>query len=242
MQEAIEQGAKYLHVFNLGQRVTINNAGTQLCVRFKIVLDNVPRKRQANERALVFLKRLTELGDDAPSPNRVLFSESQLAATAVYRQIFGDTELCFEQPICGLEIDAAAMQAAQLRSNRHIRSMAIAFLERSTVTRERPVSARVSEIVHRLLATGELTVDLVAESLNLNRRTLQRRLDAEGMRFVTIVEAVRRERAERYLAESRMPLSQVAALLGYTEQSAFNRACRRWFDTTPRRYRERLLE
>ncbi|MFC3102334.1 helix-turn-helix domain-containing protein [Salinisphaera aquimarina] len=35
-----------------------------------------------------------------------------------------------------------------------------------------------------------------------------------------------------------MPFNQVAALLGYTEQSAFNRACKRWFATTPRQYRQ----
>ncbi len=242
VREALEQGAKYLHVFNPGQRVSVHREGTQLCMRFEIVLDNVARKRQAHERALVFIKRLTELGSGAPAPSRMLFAESQLAATGVYRRVFGNTTLCFDQPVCGLDIDAAAMQVALRRSNRHIRSMAIAFLEQGRVTRERPVSSRVHEIVHRLLPTGTLTIDLAAEYLNLNRRTLQRRLDGEGARFAVIVEAVRRERAERYLAENRMPLSQVAALLGYTEQSAFNRACRRWFDTTPRRYRQRLLE
>jgi AraC-like DNA-binding protein len=34
-----------------------------------------------------------------------------------------------------------------------------------------------------------------------------------------------------------MPFSQIAGLLGYSEQSAFNRACRLWFGKTPRQYR-----
>jgi AraC-like DNA-binding protein len=39
-----------------------------------------------------------------------------------------------------------------------------------------------------------------------------------------------------------MPMSQVAGLLGYSEQSVFNRACRRWFDDTPRTVRRKLLD
>ena len=39
----------------------------------------------------------------------------------------------------------------------------------------------------------------------------------------------RRDQAARYLAEPRLHLSQIAGLLGYTEQSTFNRSCRRWF-------------
>ena len=44
---------------------------------------------------------------------------------------------------------------------------------------------------------------------------------------------VRRNRAETYLAERAIPMSHVAAMLGYAEQSSFNRACLRWFGTMP---------
>jgi methylphosphotriester-DNA--protein-cysteine methyltransferase len=44
----------------------------------------------------------------------------------------------------------------------------------------------------------------------------------------------------RYLAEPGLYLSQIAVLLGYSEQSALNRSCRRWFGKTPRQYRAGL--
>ncbi|WP_353109376.1 AraC family transcriptional regulator [Salinisphaera dokdonensis] len=240
--EAIEQAAKYLHVFNPGQRITVRRDGAQVCLRFQIVLDNVPYTRQANERALVFLKRTIELGGDVPPPRRVLFSDSRLASLGVYREVFGTTELHFEQAVCGLDIDAATMQASLHRSNRHIRSMAIAFLEQTGGVRERQVSMRVREICRRLLPARGVSIDLAAEYLNLNRRTLQRRLVAEGTSFSAVLDDVRADLASRYLAERDLPLSHVAALLGYTEQSAFNRACRRWFAATPRMCREQILE
>ena len=239
--QAFEQAAKYLHVFNPGQRMTIRRNGARVCLRFQILLDNVPYARQANERALVFLKRTLELGGEAAPPRRVLFSDSQLAPTSVYREVFGTDALSFNEAVCGLDVDRATMTASLRRSNPHIRSMAIAFMEQTGGTREREVSTRVREICRRLLPTGGVGIDIAAEYLNLNRRTLQRRLVDEGTSFSAVLDAVRIDLAIRYLGESDLPLSQVAALLGYTEQSAFNRSCRRWFGETPRVRRRILL-
>ena len=239
--EAIEQSARYLHVFNPGQRMTVRTSGSDLCLRFEIVLENVLAARQARERALVFVKRLTEMGGDAPAPTRVLFADSRLAPLPVYRRILGNAPLCFEAGECGLDIDAAAMQTSLRRSNRHIRAMASAYMQQVGDAREQPVSVRLREIIRRLLPMGRAHIDAAAEYLHMNRRTLQRRLVDEGSSFSVQLEFVRRELAANYLAEHDMPLSQVAALLGYTEQSALNRACRRWFAATPRAYRHRSM-
>ncbi len=238
--EAIEQAARYLHVFNPGQRMTIRREGAQVCLRFEILLENVPHTRQANERALVFLKRALELGGDVAPPRRVLFRDSRLAPLSVYRRVFGTGTLLFDQAECGLDVDKATMAASLQRSNPHIRAMAIAFMEQAAGPRAQQVSLRVRDICRRLLPTGGASIDIAAEYLNLNRRTLQRRLADEGTGFSAVLDGVRADMATRYLAEADLPLGQVAALLGYTEQSALNRACRRWFGLTPRGYRQRL--
>jgi AraC-like DNA-binding protein len=51
-----------------------------------------------------------------------------------------------------------------------------------------------------------------------------------------VIDRERRAQAARYLAVPGLHLNQIAGLLGYTEQSAFNRSCRRWFGKTPRQY------
>ena len=71
----------------------------------------------------------------------------------------------------------------------------------------------------------------------MHERTLQRRLGAHGLYFEKVIDQLRRMRAADYLPHTALPLSQVAALLGYREQSSFNRACRRWFDATPQEFR-----
>ena len=71
----------------------------------------------------------------------------------------------------------------------------------------------------------------------MHPRTLQRRLATEGIRCQDVIDRERRAQAVQYLAVSELHLSQIAGLLGYTEQSALNRSCRRWFGKTPRQYR-----
>src|SRR5258705_10637328 len=74
----------------------------------------------------------------------------------------------------------------------------------------------------------------------MHARTLQRRLATEGVRCQDLIERERRDQAARYLAEPGLHLSQITGLLGYSEQSALNRSCRRWFGKTPRQYRAGL--
>ncbi|MFG2551150.1 helix-turn-helix transcriptional regulator [Streptomyces sp. NPDC048581] len=73
----------------------------------------------------------------------------------------------------------------------------------------------------------------VARFLALHPRTLQRRLAEEGAGFDQLRDEALRELAHQYLTESSLSMSHVALALGFSEQSALTRACRRWFGKTP---------
>ena len=64
--------------------------------------------------------------------------------------------------------------------------------------------------------------------------------EKRGHTFEAIKDEARRDLAQRYLSQPDLPLTQITALLGYSEQSAFGRSCRRWFDMTPREARARF--
>jgi AraC-like DNA-binding protein len=91
-----------------------------------------------------------------------------------------------------------------------------------------------------MLPTGGLDLDLIADQLAQHRRTLQRRLAAQDTSYADLVDRVRREEAERHLRDTDMPLGQLAGVLGFSEQSALSRACRRWFDASPTQVRRSL--
>lgn len=82
-------------------------------------------------------------------------------------------------------------------------------------------------------------LESVAEALGVKPWTLRRRLRAEDTDFSTLLDAERQQLARDWLLYSEHTISQIATDLGYSEQSAFNRAFRRWFGCTPVTYRER---
>jgi AraC-like DNA-binding protein len=64
-----------------------------------------------------------------------------------------------------------------------------------------------------------------------------RRLAAQGLNFRELRESALRQLAEMHLRDERLTLAEVGALLGYSEQSAFSRAFRRWAGVSPQHWR-----
>jgi len=93
--------------------------------------------------------------------------------------------------------------------------------------------------VARRLGEGDVELNAIARQLNLSSRTLQRKLQDAGFSFTQLVDDVRKELAERYLADTKLDLVDIAFLLGYSEQSAFTRAYKRWTGKAPAASRPR---
>ncbi|MDN5804149.1 MAG: helix-turn-helix transcriptional regulator [Microlunatus sp.] len=55
--------------------------------------------------------------------------------------------------------------------------------------------------------------------------------------FAQVLDDVRRDRAHRLIVTTELPLRQISALVGLSDQTAFTRACRRWFGCSPRELR-----
>ncbi|MES2490781.1 MAG: AraC family transcriptional regulator [Pseudomonadota bacterium] len=87
--------------------------------------------------------------------------------------------------------------------------------------------------IARHLGEGDVELSAIAKQLNLSSRTLQRKLQDANVSFTQLVDDVRRELAERYLADAALDLVDIAFLLGYSEQSAFTRAYKRWTGRAP---------
>jgi AraC-like DNA-binding protein len=83
------------------------------------------------------------------------------------------------------------------------------------------------------------SLEEVARKLRLSDRTLQRRLFGAGASFREVSDGVRSELAKEYLSDCRVRVSEVAFLVGFSDQSSFNRAFRRWTGIPPRRWREK---
>ncbi len=94
--------------------------------------------------------------------------------------------------------------------------------------------------LHRQIRQGKPNLDDTAKLLGMSGRTLRRKLLAEELSYSELLAATRKEAAEVYMHEEKMTLAEIAGLLGYGDQTAFMRAFRDWFGTSPGAYREAL--
>ncbi len=166
----------------------------------------------------------------------VAFTHPQQGSDDAYRDALG-CPVRFDQTWCGFELPTHLADRRIDNADPETRRIATRYLESTYLPSTAPLSERVAELTRRLLPTGQCGAEAIADELAMHPRTLQRRLATEGVRCQDIIDRERRASAARYLAEPGLHLGQIAGLLGYTEQSALNRSCRRWFGKTPRQCR-----
>jgi AraC-like DNA-binding protein len=122
----------------------------------------------------------------------------------------------------------------------------VALLERQAneLLNQLPTASEFVMSVRRcttsLIHEGEPELDSVANRLNITPRTLRRRLDHYGTSFRALLDEIRQRLAQEYLLDPALQLSDIAQLLGYSEQSTFNRAYLRWTGSTPNTYRRSI--
>ena len=87
------------------------------------------------------------------------------------------------------------------------------------------------------LAHGRADPERLASLIGVSERTLQRRLQDQGRSFSAVVDEFRHGEAVRLLQDKRLHPVQIAARLGYAEQTSFTRAFRRWTGEAPGAWR-----
>jgi AraC-like DNA-binding protein len=169
------------------------------------------------------------LGDDF-IPLRVTMQHRRIAAAETYRELFG----C---PVeFGAELNSIHLPNHVLGRQIRGRDAAALTLAENYLAQVRPDRAftdHVREMTERLLAVNQASLVVIAREMALHPRVVQRRLAELDTSFEEILDEVRRSMAWR-LSATGMQAAQIATMLGYSEQSSYARACRRWFGESPR--------
>jgi AraC-like DNA-binding protein len=172
------------------------------------------------------------------------YPEPDATIRAAHAQVFGPA-VVYGVPAAYGRFDAALLDRPVPNADgsmlkvlqRHADELLAARLRETSEPR---IVTDVRREVAAQLANDRARVDEVSTALGFSTRTLQRKLAEAGTNFQAVHDAARQALAEELLRDSQLNLTDVAFMLGYREQSSFNRACREWFDETPARTRERL--
>jgi AraC-like DNA-binding protein len=147
------------------------------------------------------------------------------------------------QPRFALVLDSASLAVPVVNADARLldllRRYADDLLARRAHTDD--LVARAQRWVLENLHTGQVGLMELARGLGMSERTLARRLAEHGLQPARLVEEVRQQLANKYLAERTFPIGRITYLLGYSEPTAFTRAFRRWTGQTPSERRAQLL-
>jgi AraC-like DNA-binding protein len=235
---AVHQLARYFRLLGTPVRLDVDESGDLVCVRFQLLapdpangfsaeytaaLQVLNFRRETDGRARCEYVAFTHQPDDLAAAERIL--ECPVRAGATWN---------------GLALTRETWNLPLRRRDPVLR----AVLERhaADLAARRPAGDTIEFDVRRVLAPrlarSEVGLEAIARDLAMSVRTLQRRLTACGWTFEELVDRVRRDLAERHLAESALAVAEIGYLLGYSEPAAFHRAFKRWTGETPQAFRQ----
>lgn len=178
---------------------------------------------------------------NTPEPyrlTRVEFSHAKPANISEHERIFA-CPVTFGADTCQMVIARDVWDAPRTGSDATLFSVldTHAKMLLDQMPSDTSIVGRVREAIGAELRGGDPRLEPVARRLAMSPRTLQRRLGEHGVLFNDVLDTMRFGVAKSYLAQRDIAGTEVAYLLGFAEQSSFNRAFKRWSGQTPTEYR-----
>lgn len=231
LRQAVETLVAFAWAQNQAVNLRLEIDGGTACVRD---VGSGRRGRQGVELTLgVIALAIRRLVGDRGVPEEVRLTHPRPADVATHRRVFGRTPV-FDQDWDGLVFSARALDAPVEGADPVAAQRALRYVEWDAGPRTADTAATVRELIVALLPTGSCGIDRVARLMGVSRRTLHRRLAAAGSPpFEACLNDIRRELSERYIAERRHPLTEIAGRLGYSSLSAYSRWRRAEFGRAP---------
>ena len=176
-------------------RTTIESDPERTFIEYLMIDPDLPPHPQGDELSLGVTLRVLRflLGADY-APLSVHIPHEPLGDVEDYRDYFGCRPI-FAERTMGFTIRSADM-GRPLQRDKLAHDAVVQYLTTTITSAEPRTIASVRTLVRQLLPSGTVTLDLIAEQLNLHPKALQRRLASDGTSFAAIIDEVRRELAD----------------------------------------------
>lgn len=233
--EALEALLEYYPIVGEGGEFTLDGAGEPLRLLYRPHYQ--VRREERAEAVLASLLHMTRwISGERVAPCELQFAHTARAAEAGYAALLG-CPLRFAADAYALQFSREDLQVPLIQANapmcQHLRGLADSLLEGLG---QQSLAARVQQLLRQQPRWGK---ERIAERLALSGRHLNRKLAEEGTSFKLLRDRVLHQMAEQGLRESPR-VAEVAEALGFSDESAFAKAFRRWSGMTPGQFRQGL--
>ncbi len=245
---ALSRFARYSHVINDALISNFSCRGRSAELILSSAARNLTPQPAALDAAVVALVKMCRmLCGETFAPQSVEFIQTPLVSVvpleAYLRCPVAHTVANEREASMVIKFDAYDVEKALPTGNRAlVQANEMVTIEYLNSLGKSSLTHRVCAKIYELLPGGEVTEAAVARSLNLSLRSLQRKLSEEATNYSQLLEKIRRDLAAYHLQNSHLSLSEVAFLLGFSEQANFSRAFRRWHNLSPSAYRRNLKQ
>lgn len=242
VQEAIDCLIKFIPVTHspaaMQELVVENNTAM---MRWGVRTDLGNNKQANYQAALLNLKLLRQLGGKDFRPNYINLAvdtrhkdidELEQHMGCRFNSRTNENVIAFPAEVLNQRITTA---------NRLLFKLLGGYLSQVKESARNTLVDRVNDYIRCSLPEGNCTIERCADKMDVSVRTLQSKLSESDLSFSDILEDQRVALAQQYLKQPRYTLDDVAAYLGYSEQSSFGRAFKRWTGLTPKQYRKQTL-
>ena len=240
--DAYRRLTRYGHIMNDALRIKLEETAGEVLLR--LGLDNrmiadahtEPAAIDASMATLVQMSRYI-YGDDF-KPLHMMVMRARPDCMAEYTAYFR----------CGIEFEAdyngviIAREVREKRLSTGHQNLAMlhdqVLIDYLSKLNKDDISMQVKKSLVDNLSGGEVSEEKMADALHMSPRSLQRKLQQQGTSYKKLLDETRRELALTYVKNRQRSFGEITFLLGFTEQSNFTRAFKRWEGVSPSEYRE----
>jgi len=229
LRAALGVVCRRMNMLHTGTKVELYEDSRRTLLSFRFVGRTHEDPRHYLEGSLAVVRKVVQLAEAGAVS--VCFEHDRPPRVSELEPVLG-ARIAFNRPTNGVTVETARLDEP---------------LSKSTTTTHGPMEAlalsacedlvqAVVQAIAKLIPYGWLTIQSTAAAVGLQVRTLERRLDKWGVPYKTLLDEVRRARALELMRTGGHSMTDIALLLGYSEQAHFTRAFRRWTGMSPRQY------
>lgn len=186
--------------------------------------------------SVVVLKAITEKDI---MPLKVSFKHNPPKDLSSYTDAF-QCPILFNQSQNTLFYKTADLESRTAKADKSIHNFLLERVDEETKGMEVPankITGDIEQLIIDALPSGIPGIGQISEHIGMSSRTLTRRLSENGISFREIIKQTQEKIAKDLLHNQTYTISEIAFQTGFSEQSAFSRAFKRWTGKSPLEYR-----
>jgi len=172
-------------------------------------------------------------------PRTLYLQHLQQCQDEELQQVFHTTPVLFGQAMDGFDLKIESLDYHTRQFNVDVFRLAEKRAEQLLLRLRASdrIAREISTHIIAMLEDGLPTIDAVARRMNCSGRTLQRRLAERNLNYQMLLDHIRQDVAIELLSTTSLPITRIAERIGFTDDSTFHRAFKRWTGESPGAFR-----